>query len=102
MDKALLAALGWEEGPDDDAKHTLEHRHGAPKATIFFMPHCPWRLSSNLLWANWDPDLLAGLIIVGNKFVNERPPVACGRSRAQSQRRRGRRTSEDKTRALDY
>lgn len=41
-----------------------------PFATLFFMPHCPMRLYSNVLWANWDPkNLFDGkLVIFGNDF----------------------------------
>lgn len=38
--------------------------------TLFYMPHCPMRLYSNVLWANWDPDILfrGKLVIFGNDF----------------------------------
>ena len=35
---------------------------------MFFMPHCPFRLYSNVLWANWSPSLLSRVTIVGNSF----------------------------------
>jgi hypothetical protein len=35
--------------------------------TLFFMPHCPMRLYSNLLWANWGSQL-EHLAIIGNSF----------------------------------
>lgn len=34
--------------------------------TMFFMPHCPYRLYCNLLWKNWSN--LANIIIYGNSF----------------------------------
>jgi hypothetical protein len=39
--------------------------------TLFYMPHCPMRLYSNLLWANWKPELMLNgrLIILGNSFT---------------------------------
>lgn len=37
------------------------------KSTLFFMPHCPMRLYSNVLWANWG-DALLRTIIFGNSF----------------------------------
>ena len=39
-------------------------------STLFYMPFCPMKLYSNVLWANWDPELLfdGRLIIVGNSF----------------------------------
>lgn len=36
--------------------------------TIFFLPHCPKELSNNLLYANWDADLLQNCIIYANSF----------------------------------
>ena len=43
-------------------KHSAEG-----KPTIFFMPHCPYRLYVNLLWENWNN--LADIIILGNRLV---------------------------------
>ena len=34
---------------------------------MFFMPHCPMRLYSNLLWANWGAPL-ANVFLVGNSL----------------------------------
>ena len=36
--------------------------------TVFYMPHCGKALYNNLLWANWQPELLSLLTIVGNSF----------------------------------
>ena len=36
--------------------------------TLFFMPHCPMRLYTNVLWANWGDSLLR-TIIFGNSFT---------------------------------
>ncbi|KAI0231011.1 SRR1-like protein [Lamellibrachia satsuma] len=36
--------------------------------TMFYMPHCGKALYNNLLWANWQPELLSLLTIVGNSF----------------------------------
>lgn len=47
-------------------KHTIP-RDSAAGWTLFFMPHCPMRLYSNVLWANWSlpvehsPDSAHGL-----------------------------------------
>lgn len=41
-------------------------KHKAAKGpTLFFMPHCPYRLYVNLLWENWDN--LENVIILGNR-----------------------------------
>ena len=39
--------------------------------TLFYMPHCPMRLYSNVLWANWKPEHLMNgrLIFLGNSFT---------------------------------
>ena len=39
------------------------------KRTLFYMPHCPMRLYSNVLWANWGEPLWSGNVVVyGNNF----------------------------------
>jgi hypothetical protein len=35
--------------------------------TLFYMPHCPYRLYCNVLWANWDN--LDLLFIIGNRSL---------------------------------
>ena len=45
-----------------DNKKGMHHAHGS---TIFFMPHCPYRLYCNLLWENWDN--LDHVFIIGNR-----------------------------------
>lgn len=34
--------------------------------SLFFMPHCPYRLYSNVLWANWG-SMLQNIAILGNR-----------------------------------
>ena len=36
--------------------------------TFFFMPHCPAYLYDSVLQANWDPDLLSKIVILGSSF----------------------------------
>lgn len=52
-----------------------ENRKGKHRAengpTIFFMPHCPYRLYVNLLWENWDN--LGEIIILGNRYDKKIP-----------------------------
>lgn len=39
------------------------------RRTLFYMPHCPMRLYSNVLWANWGKILWSGDVVVyGNDF----------------------------------
>lgn len=38
----------------------------AGKSTLFFMPHCPYRLYSSVLWQNWQH--LSSVFIIGNSF----------------------------------
>jgi len=45
---------------DDDCLHGGDEGEVGDGAgtTLFYMPHCPMRLYSNVLWANWHPNLL--------------------------------------------
>ena len=36
--------------------------------TLFFMPHCAHRMYSNVLWSNWNVDLITNVCILGNSF----------------------------------
>ncbi|KAI8815050.1 hypothetical protein BJ742DRAFT_733571 [Cladochytrium replicatum] len=38
------------------------------KTTVYYMPHCGEVLYSNLLWANWSPESLARIAVIGNSF----------------------------------
>ena len=35
--------------------------------TLFYLPHCPYRLYCNLLWANWNAQALQNIYIIGNR-----------------------------------
>ena len=39
-------------------------------STFFYMPHCPMRLYSNVLWANWNEELIMNgrIVLFGNSF----------------------------------
>jgi hypothetical protein len=55
---------GGSAGGGGDREETAALRSG----TVFFMPHCPFRLYSNVLWANWSPEALTRCCVVGNSF----------------------------------
>lgn len=67
-DKGILNALGCSIPPNEKGKRCCgvvgedNSAVGSPRArtrampTLFFMPHCPYRLYSNLLWANWSSE----------------------------------------------
>ncbi|RUS16457.1 hypothetical protein BC937DRAFT_91178 [Endogone sp. FLAS-F59071] len=38
------------------------------EVTLFYMPHCCKRLYSNLMSANWNPDALEKVVVLGNRF----------------------------------
>lgn len=44
--------------------------------TLFYMPHCGQAMYNNLLWANWSPQHLMKLTLIGNSFQSyvERAP----------------------------
>lgn len=46
------------------------------RPTLFYMPHCPMRLYSNVLWANWEN--LENIIIFGNSFVSYQEKASTG------------------------
>ncbi len=68
------------DGSDDDqqpkaiplkrgiVKESEEGKYIVSDKTLFFMPHCPFRLYSNLLWANWSKLSLSNILIIGNSF----------------------------------
>lgn len=62
-------AVAEEAGMALPREHTVAKRR-ATGPTVYFMPHCGKELYDNLLWANWDKDLLADVVIVGNSFAH--------------------------------
>lgn len=65
LENNLLEGLGCEIIQiNEEAKRKVVIK------TLFFMPHCGKALYNNLLWANWKPDLLQNLIILGNSFAD--------------------------------
>lgn len=63
FDKQLLQHLGFK---------VLEENEGCARKvaepTLFYMPCCPRWLYHNLLAANWQPEALAKVAILGNSF----------------------------------
>lgn len=43
-------------------------KHASSSTTLFYLPHCPYRLYCNLLWANWD--CFDKMYILGNRYVH--------------------------------
>uniref|UniRef100_A0A336M8X1 CSON013795 protein n=1 Tax=Culicoides sonorensis TaxID=179676 RepID=A0A336M8X1_CULSO len=45
--------------------------------TVFYLPHCPKQLVNNLLWCNWNPEILENVILITNSFetIIERNPL---------------------------
>lgn len=53
---------------NDNVKGKHEAISNNNKKTLFFMPHCPYRLYCNLLWQNWYK--LCDVVIFGNSFTS--------------------------------
>ncbi|XP_056008981.1 SRR1-like protein isoform X2 [Ostrea edulis] len=64
-EKELLSSLGLQVLSENE-----EGKRQCEKTTLFYMPHCGKSLYNNLLSANWTPDRLCHLIIIGNSFTN--------------------------------
>ncbi|XP_065933928.1 uncharacterized protein [Magallana gigas] len=47
-----------------------EAKRCCERPTLFYMPHCGKSLYNNLLFANWSPDRLCHVVIIGNNFTN--------------------------------
>lgn len=47
-----------------------EGKHKIQKRTLFYMPHCGRPLYNSILWANWSPNKLNDVILIGNSFNN--------------------------------
>jgi hypothetical protein len=77
-DLEVFKLFGWnqiekdEEGKRQSAssQHAVDGTSSAAcgSGTLFYMLHCPFRLYSNVIWANWNRDLLTSIAIIGNSF----------------------------------
>jgi hypothetical protein len=56
-----------EEEEEEEEEEEDSGSSGGGSKALFFMPHCPRRLYSNLLWANWRPRALSSLAVAGNR-----------------------------------
>ncbi|CAM9825800.1 unnamed protein product [Ectocarpus sp. 13 AM-2016] len=93
-EKAILAALGCGLLENEEGKRCCcrccGERGSGDKAggedvatpTLFFMPHCPQRLYSNVLWANWSSRAMGSILILGNKISSYTDRLLDARSRA--------------------
>ncbi|CAM9345153.1 unnamed protein product [Ectocarpus fasciculatus] len=92
-EKAILAALGCgllenEEGKrcccrccGERGRSDKAGGEDAATPTLFFMPHCPQRLYSNVLWANWCSRAMGSILILGNKISSYTDRLLDARSR---------------------
>ena len=66
-----------ELGFDYDLKRsTSDEKYSIAKepnsGTLFYLPHCPKQLTSDILWSNWKPNIL------GSSPVKEHGDLSCG------------------------
>ncbi|XP_026812720.1 SRR1-like protein isoform X2 [Rhopalosiphum maidis] len=52
----------------DSLSENEEGKRSLLPGTFVYMPHCPKQLLNNLLWANWNKEILASCIIVCNSI----------------------------------
>ncbi|XP_055302455.1 SRR1-like protein isoform X1 [Sitodiplosis mosellana] len=52
------------------AANNVEGKVEIEGVTLVYAPHCPKQLINNLLWKNWNVDVLKQLIYIGNSFSN--------------------------------
>ncbi|XP_062582514.1 SRR1-like protein [Saccostrea cucullata] len=64
-EKEVLSEFGFHVLSENE-----EGKRSCDSSTLFYMPHCGKSLYNNLLFANWSPDRLCHLIIIGNSFSN--------------------------------
>jgi len=57
---SVCEALGFQASVDN-----LKGRHSCETCTLFFLPHCPYQIYSNVLYSNWDQ--LDRILLIGNR-----------------------------------
>ena len=81
-EESIIQELGFEcaaKANNLEGKYSLKDEDYS--GTLFYLPHCPKQLTNNILWANWQPELLGsaspecpddrsqhGIYILGNSF----------------------------------
>jgi len=65
VEEAVLRMFSVDVIPNDFGKRRIKGNN----KTLFFLPHCPMRLYSNVVWANWDSDLVRNVVLFGNSFL---------------------------------
>lgn len=58
------------DNPNEDQSQISQRSKKSNRCTLFYMPHCPMRLYSNVLWANWNERLImeGRIVLFGNSF----------------------------------
>ena len=48
----------------------MKGKHNIPegKSILFYLPHCPMRIYSNIVWANWGKNIVENAVLLGNSF----------------------------------
>lgn len=65
VEKEVLTGFGLQVlTENEEAKRCCEG------PSLFYMPHCGKSLYNNLLFANWSPERLCHIVIIGNSFTN--------------------------------
>ncbi|KAF9584121.1 hypothetical protein BGW38_007510 [Lunasporangiospora selenospora] len=64
LDKELAEKLGCRVLEQNDQSYV-----GIKTRTLFYMPHCPKGLYSQILESNWTSECLSRIVIIGNRFT---------------------------------
>lgn len=70
-DQSIIKPILFQDTSDHEAqeqsvKPTFALR--SCRSTLFYMPHCPYRLYCSVLWTNWE--FLDNIAILGNRYLN--------------------------------
>ena len=68
--KRCVDTTKYNDRNDETTEKMNTNNAHSCSTTLFYMPHCPMRLYSNVLWSNWKSHLLFNdrLVIFGNSF----------------------------------